>query len=141
MVPLKSVDGLLENPLYINNIVINYKRYRNLMIIVSFYHSLNMPSKRKLEDESEDKISCHSKLVGVDEAGRGPALGPIYVAAVILRSDFKAGEGVVIRDSKTMSKMQLRKAAKYIKKYAKEYQIGSRLYNTITFLTTIEMKR
>ncbi|MCX7036788.1 MAG: ribonuclease HII, partial [Proteobacteria bacterium] len=42
----------------------------------------------------------HSLLAGVDEAGRGPLLGPVYAAAVILDPQRPI---VGLRDSKQLS--------------------------------------
>jgi ribonuclease HII len=38
-----------------------------------------------LEAELMDQL--HGPIVGIDEAGRGPGLGPVVVAAVILNPD------------------------------------------------------
>ena len=48
--------------------------------------------------------SCHSQdtafEIGIDEAGRGPLFGPVFVAAVVLPKDLSAFHHEWMRDSK-----------------------------------------
>jgi ribonuclease HII len=63
--------------------------------------------------------------IGVDEAGRGPLIGRVYAAAVILgdiKDDIK--DNILINDSKKMSRLQREKAYIWIKDNVKSYSIG-----------------
>lgn len=56
-------------------------------------------------------------ICGLDEAGRGALAGPMVVAAVVLRSDFKFEEiasKVIVRDSKQLSIPQRERAYRLI---------------------------
>ncbi len=53
------------------------------------------------------------KIAGVDEAGRGSLIGPVYAAAVILKKSIKKK---FLKDSKTLSKQKREYLSKYIKK-------------------------
>jgi len=61
---------------------------------------------------------------GLDEAGRGPMFGPVYVAACILPQD-DSFDHSLIRDSKKLSKKKREFAFDYIKNYAIDYAIVS----------------
>lgn len=54
-------------------------------------------------------------VAGVDEVGRGPLFGRVYAAAVIIPNGFSA-EDVILRDSKKMTKRQLKQSNEYIRK-------------------------
>lgn len=60
-------------------------------------------------------------IVGVDEAGRGCLLGPVYAAAVILTKDFSCD---LINDSKKLTEKQREKAFSIITKNALSYGIA-----------------
>ncbi|MES2214201.1 MAG: ribonuclease HII [Patescibacteria group bacterium] len=45
-----------------------------------------------------------NRLIGIDEAGRGPLAGPVSVGAVIVRADFNKKFFKGIKDSKKLSK-------------------------------------
>ncbi len=61
-------------------------------------------------------------LVGIDEAGRGPLAGPVFVAAVILPPTFNDER---IKDSKDLSDATLLELSDIIKKVALDYRIVS----------------
>jgi len=68
--------------------------------------------------------------IGVDEAGRGPLFGPLYVAAVILPKEGFNGSG--IKDSKKIkNKNKLATLATYIKEHALFWSIQSIDHTTI----------
>jgi len=59
-----------------------------------------------LRDYEEKQWSLNKRLVGIDEAGRGPLAGPLVVAGVILPKDFTL-EG--LDDSKKLTEKQRQK--------------------------------
>ena len=60
-------------------------------------------------------------IAGVDEVGRGSLIGPVYAAAVILKSNINKKE---LKDSKKLNKTKREVLAKYIKKNS-TWAIGS----------------
>lgn len=60
-------------------------------------------------------------VAGVDEVGRGPLIGPVVTACVVLPHDFKL-EGLT--DSKKLSEKKRNEYAKYIKNNSLCYSIG-----------------
>jgi len=61
-------------------------------------------------------------ICGVDEAGRGPVIGPLVVAGVNFKDDSILIDNNV-RDSKTISPRRRIELAKIIKDYASNYEI------------------
>ena len=59
---------------------------------------------------------------GVDEAGRGPLFGRVYVAAAILPQD-DAFDHSLMRDSKRLSERKRQIAFDYIRDYAIDYSV------------------
>ena len=59
---------------------------------------------------------------GVDEAGRGPMLGRVYTAAVILTPEEEDFNHALMRDSKKLSERKRLMAFDYIKEYALDYE-------------------
>jgi ribonuclease HII len=72
----------------------------------------------KYFNESEDVLE-----LGVDEAGRGPLLGRVYTAAVILPKDDSFDHSKMKDSKKFSSKKKIREVAEYIKKNAIAYAI------------------
>ena len=60
---------------------------------------------------------------GIDEAGRGPLLGNVYAAAVILDPKIEIPADLII-DSKKLSKKKRRLAFEWIKKNITNYGVG-----------------
>lgn len=56
-----------------------------------------------LKHENRLRLLGHSRIAGVDEAGRGPLAGPVVVAAVILPQKFRHR---VLTDSKQLNEKQ-----------------------------------
>lgn len=65
-------------------------------------------------------------VAGVDEAGRGPLIGPVVSGAVVLPDDTAFPDEVYkqIKDSKKLSAKKREVLAEYIKKHAITYGIG-----------------
>ena len=61
---------------------------------------------------------------GLDEAGRGCLFGRVYVAAVILPHDIVEEKGLIIRDSKKVSKKKRAKLRKFIEENAIDYCVA-----------------
>ena len=104
---------------------------------------MRLPSKMpKLEKKERKKREPHVPLamfydldkfqyeIGIDEAGRGPLLGRVYIAAVVLPKDGSMDTSS-IRDSKKISKSKLAQLYDYIIKHAFAYHI--------TFIETAEI--
>lgn len=72
-----------------------------------------------------EPILCHL-VAGVDEAGRGPLIGPVVAAAVVLPSDdaYPDDTYLAIKDSKKLSAKKREALAAYIKQHAITYGIG-----------------
>lgn len=69
-------------------------------------------------------------ICGVDEAGRGPLLGPVFAAAVILPKDFSSEK---INDSKKLSEKQREEAYQII--------IDNAIAYSITYIDVEEIDR
>lgn len=61
-------------------------------------------------------------ICGADEAGRGPVLGPLVIAGIILQDDSKLRK-CGVRDSKKCSPEKRERLAKQIKEIALNYEI------------------
>ena len=69
--------------------------------------------------------------IGIDEAGRGPMLGRVYSAAVILPKD-DTFEHIMMKDSKRFhSEKKLREAAEYVKANAIKWSVAFSTEQTI----------
>lgn len=75
-----------------------------------------------LELEREARAEGHSLICGVDEAGAGPLMGPVYAAAVILPEDCVI-EG--LDDSKKLTEKQREALFDVIRERAVAYGIAS----------------
>jgi ribonuclease HII len=61
-------------------------------------------------------------ICGVDEAGRGPVIGPLIIAGVTFEDDSKLID-YRVKDSKQLSPSRREELAKIIKKIAQKYEI------------------
>lgn len=74
-----------------------------------------------LEYENEFRRKGYNKILGIDEAGRGPLAGPLVVAGVILPEDFYNDE---INDSKQLSDKKRRELYQVIMDNAIEVKVN-----------------
>ncbi|MDY0214477.1 MAG: ribonuclease HII [Bacilli bacterium] len=74
------------------------------------------------EFDNDYRARGHLYIVGIDEAGRGPLAGPVYIAAVILPPTFNDAR---IKDSKELNENELIELSDLIKKVALDYRIVS----------------
>jgi ribonuclease HII len=56
-----------------------------------------------VQRENELRLLGHSRIAGVDEAGRGPLAGPVVAAAVVLPPDFEPQRFTQLNDSKQLT--------------------------------------
>lgn len=66
-----------------------------------------------------------NETAGVDEAGRGSLMGPVFAAAVVWDASTELPPGVVIRDSKKMTARQREAARKFIEERAIAWAVSS----------------
>lgn len=72
--------------------------------------------------------------IGIDEAGRGSLIGPVYIAGVILPNNIEElceEENIIIKDSKKLSKKNRDKAREFIERVAIDYSVVSKDNNII----------
>lgn len=74
-----------------------------------------------LEYETEFRRKGYNKILGIDEAGRGPLAGPLVVAGVVLPVDFENDE---IDDSKKISDKKRRELFNLIMENALEVKVN-----------------
>jgi ribonuclease HII len=63
--------------------------------------------------------------IGIDESGRGPLIGRVYAAAVVIgkEKEKEIEKNVYINDSKKMSSLQRERAEKWIKENVEAYSV------------------
>lgn len=91
-----------------------------------------------LKYEKELYKKGYTLIAGTDEAGRGPLVGPVVAAAVILPKNYKL-EGLT--DSKQLSEKKREKFFEIIKKDAISYGIGIVDAKTIDEINILEASR
>jgi ribonuclease HII len=80
--------------------------------------------------------------IGIDEAGRGPFIGPVYASAVWWNSDYDEKEiPVCIMDSKKMTPKKRMEAREWIIQHAHAYGIGSASSQEIDELNILQATR
>ena len=88
------------------------------------------------------ELDYHKKgyhlIVGLDEAGRGPLLGPVIAGAVVLPEDFYHP---LINDSKKLSEKQREQAFEIIKEHALAWAIGEASVEEIDSINILEASR
>ena len=74
-----------------------------------------------LEYEIEFRDKGYTRILGIDEAGRGPLAGPLVIAGVVLPEDYENEE---INDSKQLSDKKRREMFDEIMKNALEVKVN-----------------
>jgi ribonuclease HII len=88
-----------------------------------------------IDNETNNNIISE---IGIDEAGRGPMLGRVYTAAVILPSDAISFNHAMMKDSKKFhSDKKIHEAAAYIKENAIAWAIA---YSSETVIDEINIR-
>ncbi len=98
-----------------------------------------MAAKKLLEPLSwENELKyAPSAVCGVDEAGRGPLVGRVYAAAVILPYDERENEAILaLNDSKKLSEKKRELLAEEIKRLAVSYCVA---YSTVEEIERINI--
>ena len=89
-------------------------------------------------DESGDNGSSNGRTfleIGVDEAGRGPMFGRVYVSAVVLPRDSTQFDFSKVKDSKKFhSEKKIKEVADYIKTHAISWSVKFAEHGTIDAL-------
>lgn len=81
----------------------------------------NLERKQQMPLPKYYKDDDQTYEIGIDEAGRGPLFGRVYVAAVVLPKHMDTTE---IRDSKKLSKKKLNTLSAYIREHAVVYHVA-----------------
>jgi len=64
------------------------------------------------------------KILGIDEAGRGPVIGPLVICGVLVRDEFLSElSRIGVKDSKLLSPQKRQKLKKIIECISEEYQL------------------
>jgi len=69
------------------------------------------------------KLHNDKSYIGVDEAGRGPLLGRVYVAAVYYEKPIRVPTDIIIADSKILKPKEIALAADFIMSTATKYSV------------------
>ena len=115
-------DDIVEN-----NIIIEQKKSRKksvVKVLEKFYMGASNTTEMIYTngDNKETNSTTYGGVppieIGVDEAGRGPMMGRVYTAAVILPKDDSFHHSLMKDSKKFHSEKKIREAADYIKKNA-----------------------
>ncbi|MBY9015785.1 MAG: ribonuclease HII [Candidatus Lokiarchaeota archaeon] len=80
-------------------------------------------TKRNLLNSSKTQEFNHEVICGIDEAGRGPVLGPMVICGVcFLEAELKLLPDIGVKDSKKLSPKKRSELAKIIKNKCKNYK-------------------
>jgi ribonuclease HII len=94
------------------------KKHRVKHVLKAYHFTSGGKEGRDRGEETHDYTTPFIEI-GVDEAGRGPMFGRVYVGAVVLPKDVKLFDFSKMKDSKKFtSEAKIKEAAEYIKKHA-----------------------
>ena len=105
-------------------VVVDFEEITNINITKKTCSKKKEPKPRK-EPKPSLKLVYNERNrfeIGIDEAGRGPMFGRLYVAGVILPKDGSIDPSF-IRDSKKLTAKKRNEMSDYIKEYALTYHI------------------
>ncbi len=86
--------------------------------------SLEAPNKTPRDFDRELKrVFASDCLIGIDEAGRGPLAGPVFIAAVVLKEDNFPGSEE-IRDSKKINPQKRKRLSLEIRRHAEKITVA-----------------
>ena len=97
-----------------------------------------MNKQERLKYENEARVAGYSRILGVDEAGRGPMAGPLVVGGVIFPEDFYDER---INDSKKLTERKREALYDLIIENALAYQIEVLSVEEVDTLNVYEASR
>lgn len=97
-----------------------------------------MNNQERLKYENEARAAGYSRILGVDEAGRGPMAGPLVVGGVIFPEDFYDER---INDSKKLTEKKREALYDFIIENALAYQIEVLSVEEVDTLNVYEASR
>lgn len=97
-----------------------------------------MNKQERLKYENEARTAGYSRILGVDEAGRGPMAGPLVVGGVIFPEDFYDDR---INDSKKLTEKKREELYDLIIENALAYQIEVLSVEEVDTLNVYEASR
>lgn len=97
-----------------------------------------MNNQERLKYENEARAAGYSRILGVDEAGRGPMAGPLVVGGVIFPEDFYDER---INDSKKLTEKKREALYDIIIENALAYQIEVLSVEEVDTLNVYEASR
>jgi len=96
-------------------------------------HQHQILKSRYFDDNDSDSSTFLE--IGVDEAGRGPMFGRVYVSAVVLPRESELFDFSKMKDSKKFhSEKKIKEVSEYIKRHAISWSVKFAEHNTIDIL-------
>ena len=94
--------------------------------------------KTNIHRLEKDILKKHGKIVGVDEAGRGPLAGPVVAACVVLdKNALKKKMWIEVQDSKVLTDEKRRELVIFIQQNAHDVGIGMASHGEIDRLNIL----
>ena len=119
-----KLNTTMTSPITVNNLEteIDNKEKNKKMKTTNKAVKVDKPKPHILKSsyfESEDTGTSPFIEIGIDEAGRGPMFGRVYIGAVVLPKDSKQFDFSKMKDSKKFhSDKKIKEVAEYIKSHA-----------------------
>ena len=111
-----------------SNIIRKIKKQQQILKTCYFHH-----------DNSDTTSTCTFLEIGVDEAGRGPMFGRVYVSAVVLPREPALFDFSKMKDSKKFhSEKKIKEVAEYIKTHAISWSVK---FAEHTAIDTLNIRR